>query len=448
MREEQTLHMVTDYVKAHIGLSSADRILVGLSGGADSVALLDILLRLGYDCIACHCNFRLRGAEAERDRDFAGETARQQGVPFYETAFDTQAYAARHKLSVEMACRELRYRWFEELRCRLGADWIAVAHHRDDSVETMLLNLVRGTGIAGLCGIRPVNGRVIRPLLPLTRSDIETYLASRSLSYMTDSTNRETRYTRNKIRLQLLPLLQSLNPAVYDTLERTMQHLGEVNRVYADAIARQQAETVFEDGNIRHIRIEALLRQPAPKALLFEMVRQYGFGPAQVDDIWAAVCSGEPGKRFLSGEYTLVRDRDELLVAPAAGGRYKEVYWIEEDTPALEAPLPMTFSRFPRSGNGTLPHEKNIASLDAGKLRFPLTLRRWKKGDRFVPFGMKGSRKVSDYFSDRKYSLLDKENAWLLCSGDDIVWLVGERISEKFKITADTVFIYQIICEK
>ena len=192
--------------------------------GRLSVSLLDILLQLGYDCIACHCNFQLRGNEAVRDRNFAYEMAQKLGVAFYETVFDTNKYAAEKKVSIEMACRELRYEWFEKLRCELGARWIAVAHHRDDSVETMLMNLIRGTGIVGLCGIQPVYGRVIRPLLSLSRKDIEDYLSFRQLPYVVDSTNREDNYTRNKIRLHVLPLLQSVNPAVPETIVRTMDH--------------------------------------------------------------------------------------------------------------------------------------------------------------------------------------------------------------------------------
>lgn len=233
---EITLH-VKQFIDSRIHLDKTMPILIGLSGGADSVALSDILVTLGYRCIACHCNFQLRGEEAERDMLFAKDMALMLKIPFRSVRFDTEMYASRKHISIEMACRELRYEWFEEQRRKIGAGAIAIAHHRDDSVETVLLNLIRGTGISGLTGIHPVNGYIVRPLLCLSRKDIESYLSLRELPYVTDRTNKEDIYVRNKIRLQVLPLLESINPSVYETIERTASNLYETEQLYRSAIS-------------------------------------------------------------------------------------------------------------------------------------------------------------------------------------------------------------------
>ena len=258
---------VRSYIERNRLLSDDDRrpVLVGLSGGADSVALLSVLVRLGYACVALHCDFHLRGEESERDAAFARTFAESLGVPFYQTDFDTVAYAREHHLSIEMAARALRYAWFEELRERLGAQAIAVAHHRDDSVETVVMNLIRGTGIRGLTGIRPRNGFVVRPLLCVSRADIVAWLENQGIRYVTDSTNLSDAYTRNFIRLNVLPLLERINPSVREAIARSAEHLSAVASVYAYEIARAREEVIVSEGCLS---IEALCRFPAPEAIL------------------------------------------------------------------------------------------------------------------------------------------------------------------------------------
>ena len=255
-------------------------VIVGVSGGADSVALLHILNRLGYSCIACHCNFNLRGDESLRDFEFTRRIAEEWGIPFETVSFDTLDYARTNGLSVEMACRRLRYDWFEERRKKYGAQAIAVAHHRDDSAETLLLNLIRGTGIAGLTSMRPRNGFVVRPLLPVTRKDIEAYLSGEGLDYVVDHTNLEPVYVRNKIRLQVLPLLRTINPSVDTAIYSSMQNLREVDRVYRAAIEQQKKELLRYEDNCIHIPIVGLLALPSPKAFLFELLSPCGFSPS------------------------------------------------------------------------------------------------------------------------------------------------------------------------
>lgn len=437
---QDILSRIRSYIDRHIPLSPTGQVLVGLSGGADSVALLSILTVLGYRCVACHCNFRLRGDEAMRDRDFAAAIATQIGVPFYETAFDTREYAATHKLSIEMACRELRYDWFEHTRRELGADFVAVAHHRDDSVETMLLNLIRGTGIAGLTGIQPVNGKVIRPLLSLSRTEIETYLVAEGLTFVVDSTNRETLYTRNKIRLQLLPFLAEINPSIYDALTRTADRLHDVEAIYRDAIDRSRTTFVSMADDGLHIHIEALRRLPGARSQLFELIREYGFLPSQLDDIWYSL-DAPSGRCFDAPQYRLLKDRTDFVLY--LRDQSDVVYTIDADVSEVSLPVHLSLSRHEKSGY-TIPRSRMVVSFDADALPALLTIRRWREGDRFRPFGMKGSQKLSDYFNNHKYSLARKQNTWLLCAGDEIVWIIGERASDRFKITDDTLRVLRI----
>ena len=423
-------------------------VIVGVSGGADSVALLHILNRLGYSCIACHCNFNLRGDESLRDFEFTRRIAEEWGIPFETVSFDTLDYARTNGLSVEMACRRLRYDWVEEWWKKYGAQAIAVAHHRDDSAETLLLNLIRGTGIAGLTSMRPRNGFVVRPLLPVTRKDIEAYLSGEGLDYVVDHTNLEPVYVRNKIRLQVLPLLRTINPSVDTAIYSSMQNLREVDRVYRAAIEQRKKELLRYEDNCIHIPIVGLLALPSPKAFLFELLSPCGFVSEQIDEVLSA-CDGMSGKMFLSREYRLVKDRDFLILerqeTDSEGDIVVRIETWQECATLLQGRLSY---RCIDNVNYKLPRDKSYACFDLDKLSLPLVVRHWKAGDRFVPFGMKGSRKLSDYFSDRKYSLIDKSNALLLCSGDTILWILGERIAEGYRINPDTRRIVEFNCKK
>ena len=307
------IRKVSQFIEEKHLLGSGDKVLVALSGGADSVALLRVLLRLGYVCEAAHCNFHLRGEESVRDECFVRALAESLGVPLHVIHFDTNAYAASHNVSVEMAARELRYDWFAKLRQECGAKVVAVAHHRDDSVETFLLNLVRGTGINGLQGIRPVNGEVVRPLLCVSRAEILDYLSSLGQDYVTDSTNLQDEFVRNKLRLNVIPMLETINPSVSDTIAETARRLADVAQVYQEAIqaARQR---VMPDGET--IDIPALCREPGAQNLLFELLYPLGFNAAQVSDVFRAL-HGESGRMFHSREWTLLIDRDRLIRRPS-----------------------------------------------------------------------------------------------------------------------------------
>ena len=390
---------------------------MALSGGADSVALLRLLLHLGYTCEAAHCNFHLRGAESDRDEEFVRCLCREQETVLHTVHFDTEKEAKERHISIELAARELRYDWFEEVRKECGASVIAVAHHRDDSVETFLLNLIRGTGINGLRGIQPRNGKIVRPLLCLDRKEITDYLDSLGQSYVTDSTNLQDEYTRNKIRLNLLPMMQEINPAVKESILKTAEHLEDAASIYKRGIEEAKKRILTPEG----ICIRALLQETAPETVLFEILYPLGFNAAQVKDIYRAL-NGQPGKVFASTCRRVVKDRELLLIEP-----------LQEATKPK-----LTMKEYEHTPGFVIPRDKNTACFDADKLQHPLSLRLFRQGDTFVPFGMKGRKKVSDYLTDRKFSLLRKERQWILCCGDDIIWLVGERADNRFRVDEGT----------
>jgi tRNA(Ile)-lysidine synthase len=427
------IHTIRLYIEKYRLLSEDRPVLVGLSGGADSVALLGVLVRLGYPCIALHCNFHLRGEESDRDEAFACEFAESLEVPFHKIDFDTISYAGEKHLSIEMAARELRYAWFEEMRERLGGQAIAVAHHRDDNVETVLMNLIRGTGIRGMSGIRPRNGFIVRPLLCVSREDILAWLADQGYAYMVDSTNLSDAYTRNFIRLRVLPLLEEINPSVKDAIARTSGHLSAVEAIYLHVV-EEARNTVIEQGN--RLSIAALMRYPSPDAILYELLKAYNFTRPVAEDIYLSLTK-ESGKTFFSSTHRLIKDRDYLLLSSLVKDEACE-FTLAGDETVWSGPVELSFEKVVIKEDFHIRKDKNIAYFDYDKLTFPLTLRTWKKGDWFIPFGMKGRKKLSDYFSDHKFSRIDKEQAWLLCSGDAVVWIVGERSDNRFCLDKTT----------
>lgn len=405
------------YIDRNKLFSPKDKILVALSGGADSVALLRLLLTLGYACEAAHCNFRLRGTESDRDEVFVRRLCEEHQIPLHVIHFNTAREAEERHISIEMAARELRYNWFEKVRRENSITAVAVAHHQDDSVETLLLNLIRGTGINGLRGIQPKNGSIVRPLLCLNREEIIEYLQDIRQDYVTDSTNLQDEYTRNKIRLNLLPLMQEINPSVKQSILKTAQHLDDAATIYNKCVEEAKQRILAGEG----ISIEALQKEPTPETILFETLHPLGFNAAQVKDIYRTL-KGQPGKVFTSANWQVVKDRELLLIRPIQ----------EAIKPILE------MKEYVYTQDFIIPRNKNAACFDADKLLHPLSLRLWQHGDTFVPFGMKGKKKVSDYLTDRKFPLPRKEQQWVLCCGDDIIWLVKERTDNRFKVDENT----------
>ena len=423
---------IQQYIIQHQLLSGEKPVVVGISGGADSVALLHILVSLGYKCIAAHCNFNLRGDESFRDEQFTIDFTKRLQIPLCKISFETNKYAQENRLSVEMAARELRYRWFEELLNTYDADAVAVAHHRDDSVETLLINLTRGSGLTGLTGIKPKNGNVVRPLLCVSREDIYAYIENNGLEYVTDSSNSSDIYTRNFIRLKVIPLLEEINPSVKASLARTANHLYDASLIYNHSI--EEARRVIIQNN--RLSISALLSFPAPATILYEMLKPYGFSRTVCESIFT-VLDKDSGKIFYSSTHRLLKDRSDLLI-DVLSGEDNRAYLINLEDDNVDLPVELKPEIVVIKEDYQIEKDRKFAYFDFDKLSFPLVLRHWQEGDWFVPFGMKGKKKISDYFSDKKFSLFDKEKTWLLCSGQDVIWIVGERTDNRYRIEKTT----------
>ena len=399
------------------------KVLVALSGGADSVALLRVLIDLGYTCECAHCNFHLRGEESDRDEQFVRSLCQEHQIPLHVKHFETESYAKEKQISIEMAARELRYAWFEELRKETKANVIAVAHHRDDSVETFLLNLIRGTGINGLKGIQVKNGNIVRPLLETSREDILNYLVFLNQDYVTDSTNFQDEYMRNKIRLNILPMMKEMNPSIMESIQDTAQKLADVANIY-NQNRKEILEISIQENNKEYILpIQTILNDLAPLTLLHEWLGKYQFNSSQIKDIYQCLKQEQSGKQFISNGWVLLRDREHLI--------------LRQKVETENAPK-INIETFETDNDFVLIKDKHIACLDAEKVVLPLEVRKWKKGDKFIPYGMKGQKKVSDYLTDKKFSLFQKEKQYVVCSEGKIVWLIGERIDDRFKITDKT----------
>ena len=436
------LNKVADFIARHGLLSREGLHLVALSGGADSVALLLILKDLGYRIEAAHCNFHLRGEESNRDEEFVKKLCEEKAIPIHLIHFDTKEYAALHQVSIEMAARELRYGYFRQLRQDIGAEKVCVAHHRDDAVETLLMNLMRGSGVHGLTGIRAHHDEIVRPLLALSRQEIEDYLHSIGQSYVTDSTNLVDDVLRNKIRLNVLPLLEQINPNVAENIGKTARFMQETEKVVEAAI-RQQQETLIEcdaKNKTETVAIEALIKLPSPELFLYEWLAKKGFNTTQIEQLTEHL-EGVSGRAFETPDYTLLIDREHLILAPR-----KE---------------PMKSLRIPEEGRYRLDEEycfdvktiENISisktedciTIDKAKVKFPLTVRPVENGDAFIPFGMTGRKLVSDYLTDRKCSLYEKQRQLVVTDHEgQIIWLVGKRTDNRVSVTEQTTEVLQI----
>lgn len=447
--QNKFISRVGAFASAHCLFVRGGKYIVALSGGADSVALLLAMCSMAaewqIEVEAAHCNFRLRGDESDRDENFCKALCAAHGVPLHLIHFDTREYASLHHVSIEMAARRLRYDYFERLRHDIGADGICVAHHRDDSVETVLLNLVRGTGIRGLRGIQPRNGNILRPMLSVSRSEIVGFLDSLGQPYVTDSTNLVPDVKRNKIRLQLMPLLQQLNPNVAQSIFETSLRVGEAVNVYDDAVGRAVAEVV--DG--AEVSVEApvsvsisrLLAQVSPESVLFHLLSPCGFTSSQVEMVHSVMARQSDRTRvFASNTHELCFNRDSLLIQPLGYG----VHTLSKRVPecghySFAEDLKFDFSIAPATADFTPSTNPLRITLDADRIAWPLTVRNISDGDRFTPFGMKHSRLVSDFLTDRKRSVFDKRRQLVVADASGrIVWLVGERTDNRFRTTAGT----------
>lgn len=423
-----------------------DKMLVAVSGGADSVALLHMLVEAGKQCRAVHCNFHLRGEEADRDEAHVRRLCEKLGVALHVEHFDTRAYAAEHKVSIEMAARELRYDLFEKLLDQYDLPVVAVAHHADDAVETFMLNISRGTGIKGLTGMKQIQGRVVRPLLGMSRRDIEKYCDERHIEYCTDSTNLEDEYTRNKIRHNIVPVFKEINPSFLRSMRGTMEHLAQVYGVFAREIEKFKQRAMAEDGGETKINIQQILELGEDaEVYLFEVLNPEGFTADSVRKICKTLRSGDAcGKIWYGATKRAIIDRECIILAQSDVSFAS--YTVEKEG-EVDVPFKMEVKKKEVDSSFILSRESTKIHLDADKVKFPLTIRRWKEGDRFKPLGMKGWKKVSDFFVDQKMGLREKEECWIMESGGEIIWIVGRRVDDRVKWTKETKRVLEIEIE-
>lgn len=424
-----------------------DRILIALSGGVDSVVLATLMKKCNYSICLAHCNFHLREEESNRDEAFVRSWAKENGVELFVKEFDTYGYMKENKISLEMAARDLRYQWFDLLLKEHNFSYLATAHHLDDSIETFFINLLRGTGIAGLHGIQAKNDKIVRPLLFATREEILSYAKENSISFVEDSTNSETKFTRNKIRHNLFPVLRELNPNFEFALKKDIEHLRDTEFVFRREIEKVKQEIIEKEKDVFKIRIEKLQELTPLNIYLYEILSEYGFNETNINDI--LLCLNEnSGKQFFSKTHRLLKDRQYIFIDKIKDDSKNNFFLINQEQGSLIYPLRMQMEVMRDLKFVNISKSKNIAMLDFDLLKFPLVLRKWRQGDSFVPFGMKKEKKLSDYFTANKYSLIDKENQWILCSEEKIIWIVGERIDDRFRISNKTKNILKIEVEK
>lgn len=430
---------------AERGLTDSGELhVVALSGGADSVALTLALRQLGYSIEAAHCNFRLRGEESDRDEKFCKAFCEENGIKLHTAHFDTTGFASLHKISIEMAARRLRYSYFEQLRRDIGAADICVAHHKDDTVETVLMNLMRGTGIHGLTGIACRNGNIVRPLLCVFRRDIEAALREAGQAYVTDSTNLEDDVVRNKIRLDIIPMMRGINPSASESIAATAARLADAAKVFDEAVSTAAAAvTESIGGGAVAIATDRLLKEAAPEAVLFHVMKGYAFTPPQAEQVFRSLGS-EAGRVFTSPTHQLLIDRGRLIIEPATAAPTRPMRIPEEGLYSCSDGVRLRFELVSAEGF-TMSKSRNEACLDASRAAFPLTVRPAMQGDRFTPFGMSGSKTVSDYLTDRKKTLFEKRRQLVVTdSSGRIVWLAGERPDNRCRITGKTRQILRI----
>jgi tRNA(Ile)-lysidine synthase len=402
------------------------------------MVLAHICWSAGMNIGIAHCNFNLRGEESTADELFVKQWAQARHIPFYTTAFDTKNYAHANGLSTQMAARDLRYEWFENLRTTEQYTHIAVAHHADDNAETLFINLARGTGLKGLCGMQPLNGNIVRPLLFATRNEIEKYAAENNVPHREDASNATDDYTRNRIRHKVIPELQKINPSVVHGLSQTANHLKQAYDIITAARKKIATEWCTLTGTELHLSINAIKHTAHNQFWLFELLQPYNFSGAVVAEIMQAM-DKQTGKRFYSATHELIKDRASLIVLPLQSGENTGEILIDEVHQwRLTAPVALQFEVLKNTETLTINRDKNSATLALEKLQLPLTLRLWQEGDCFMPFGMKGMKKVSDFLIDEKVPLSEKARQYVLLSGTDIIWLVGRRIDERYKITPHT----------
>lgn len=422
--------------------NSSNKILLAVSGGIDSMAMCHLFIKSGFIFGVAHCNFSLRGKESNEEQMFVKSFCKNNNLPFYTIDFETSKFAEDNKLSIQMAARELRYNWLEETRTKNNYKYIATAHHLDDQIETIFINLMRNTGIAGLHGIPVKNNSIIRPLLFAYRKDIENFVSDNKISFRTDSSNSSDKYRRNYIRHQIIPELEKLDIDFKKVLNQNIIRFRNTEIIYKKHIQAISDNLLKNDSDVIKINIQNLLLLAPLNHYLFELLSPYGFGEDQCEQISKSL-KGISGKQFFSATHRIIKDRKELIITPLTLENNSQIE-ITEETEFINEPLKLHFKALNKKNDFEINQNQSIAQLDFEKLKFPLTIRKWKLGDTFNPLGMKQQQKLSDFFSNNKLSIAEKENVYLLCSSKDIAWVINYRINEKYKISTHTTKIYEV----
>jgi tRNA(Ile)-lysidine synthase len=431
-----------DQFKKHINSTlsflNESKLLIAVSGGIDSVVLAHLCHKLKWNFAIAHCNFNLRGTDSDRDEEFVLNLAENMDVEIFIESFDTENYADSNKVSIQMAARELRYNWFNELAGQLNFDFILTAHHADDNLETFLINLSRGTGLEGLIGIPEINNKIVRPLLPFSREEIEVYAKANKLHWREDSSNESTKYLRNKLRLEVIPKLKEINPMFLQNLIKSQDFLQDSKTIIDDRID-DISEVIIKEINDAEIHFDTnrLLELSNPKAYLYELLNDYGF--TEWNDV-LNLLGAQSGKQVYSKTHRLLKDRN-VLILTENNSIVLESISISQTDDQVETPIGMLCIETSQQIHKSI---KSTVFLDKDLLKFPLILRKWQEGDYFYPFGMKGKKKLSKFFKDEKLSLVAKENSWLLCTNNDVVWVVNQRLDERYKVTENTKNILKI----
>jgi len=420
-----------------------DKVLLAISGGIDSMVMAHLFEKSGLKYGAAHCNFSLRYEASDLDETLVQEYSSKTGVEFYSKKFNTEKEAKNRGISIQMAARELRYQWFEEIRKKNNYRYIAIAHNKDDVIETYLMNIVRGTGIRGLSGIKTKRGNIIRPIIFFTRNEIEEFQEENNIHYREDSSNASLKYSRNRIRHVLIPEFEKLNPNFKDNLLETISYTSDAAEIFIENLEEKRKSIIQkQQGGKLTISIDSLKRLKFASTYLYEFIKVYGFSKDVIPDIFFNL-NKPSGKQFYSKTHRLIKDRELLIIVPIQENEFSE-YQIMENTEQTKTPVHLIFEKEETDHEYKPGNSKNAAYLDYDQVKFPLTLRKWEKGDKFQPLGLSHQKKLSDFFIDEKISLVDKEKAWMLVSDKKIMWLIGHRIDHRFRVKKSTRKILKI----
>ena len=444
------IHAFKSFIAKENLFKTGEKILLAVSGGIDSVAMCELFHLSSVKFGIAHCNFHLRAKESDDDEAFVKLLAEKYNVPFYVCHFATSEFALEQGISVQMAARKLRYQWFELIRKQKGFQYIATAHHLDDQVETFFLNLMRSSGIAGFHGIAIKQGNIIRPLMFAYRKDIKEYIRKHKIPYREDSSNKETKYLRNDIRKKLIPMLNKIHPGSDKIINETIERIGETEKIYREVIEYQKNHIMKMENNRITLSIPEILKLDPLPSYLYEFLAPYGFNFTVVKEI-IQVLDKIPGKTFFSPSYKLTKDRKILIIVPLQKGEKETCeneFLIKENVSSVSRPIHLEFREILKDDMFRIDLSSDAANLDADKISYPLVLRKWQYGDFFYPFGRNQKKKVSNFFIDEKIPVPDKEKTWLLCSGGKIIWIVGHRIDNRFRITKKTRKVLLIVWKR